>query len=388
MQFAVIGHPETTRVVGFGEAASTAGIHPPTVVPWRNVLDGRHEWVSRLPQDTWIRIESPGRNWPTELRLLTLGADECDDEDPAASKRSRFTIRELNELSETPGRVLALRQWFLGWRRALKDLNAVIDSNGLRWTSHPADIVALFDKEACQLRLIEGGCPMPPSLGVPDDFADLYERMRTAGCSRVILKSCHSSSASCAAALEFSGSRIQAFSTVDLVDHRDGLRLFNIRPGRWYRDLAGVKRLADALCRERVQAQAWIPKRGWKQKRIDFRVVTIGGRAKHTVIRLSDTPFTNLQLRSSRGDLEAFRTDFGEEPLRAIWDAAEHAARCFPRCLMLGVDVALNTHRDRAWVLEANAFGDHLPNSQVDGWDTYRWQIEALRDRYVSAIGR
>lgn len=388
MQFVVIGHPETSRVASFCEAAREAGIATPIVVPWHDVLSGSLERSGRIPHGASIRIETPGRNWPSELRLLRLGASERDEEDPDGSIRSRFAATKLNELSETPGRIIALRQWFLGWRRTLRELCAAVDRDEQCWTSHPDDIVTLFDKETCQSRLVEGGCPMPPSLGVPADFADLYERMRAAGRARVILKSCHSSSASCAVALESSGSRIQAFSTVDVIDHPDGLRLFNIRPGRWYRDLAGVKRLVDAVCRERVQAQVWIPKLGWNQRRVDLRVVTIGGRAKHTVIRLSGTPFTNLQLRNSRGDLEAFRRDFGNETLEVVWDAAERAAQCFPRCITLGVDIALGARRDRAWVLEANAFGDQLPNSHVDGWDTYRWQIESLRDRYVSAIGR
>jgi hypothetical protein len=388
VQFVVIGHPETSRVTAFLEAAREAGIALPTIIPWHNVLNGQFEWTKQIRRDAWMRIESAGRNWPAEFRLLTLGAEQLDEEDPTASIRSRFTPAQLADLSETPGRILALRQWYLGWRRTLIALNAAANDQDRNWTSDPKDIVTLFDKEACQLRLVDGGCPMPPSLGVPVNFADLYERMRSAGYSRAILKSCHSSSASCAVALEFSGARIQAFSTVDLIDHPDGTRLFNVRPGRWYRDLAGVKRLIDEICRQRVQAQAWIPKLGWKGKRVDFRVVTVGGRARHTVIRLSDTPFTNLQLRNTRGNLEEFRSAFGNDALQAVRDAAELAAQCFPRCVTLGVDVVLSSRRDRAWVLEANAFGDHLPNSLVDGWDTYRWQIEFLRDRYVSAIGR
>ena len=390
MQFVVIGHPETSRVIEFCEAARDGGLPAPIVIPWHEVLHGRFDWIDRLPPNARIRIESPGRNWPTELKLLKLGAGEPDEEDNLGGRRSRFALDELDQLSETPGRILALRQWFLGWRRALTSLATAVADRGFQanWTSPPDDIIALFDKETCQARLTGAGCPMPPSLGVPANFEDLYEQMRAVRRSRVILKSCHSSSASCAVALEFSGNRIQAFSTVDLVDHPQGLRLYNVRPGRWYRDLANVRRLVDAVCLERVQAQVWIPKLGWGQKRVDLRVVTIGGRARHTVVRLSSTPFTNLQLHNSRGDLEAFRSAFGEATLEIAWEAAERVAQCFPRCLHLGIDVALTSRSDRAWILEANAFGDYLPNCLAEGWNTHRWQIETLRNSYVSAIGR
>jgi len=203
--------------------------------------------------------------------------------------------------------------------------------------------------------------------------------------ARVFLKPCHGSSASGIVAIETSRGRIQAFSTVQIAERDGTAALWNSRPGRWYRELPELIRLIDEVCRHRAQAQVWLPKMGWSGRTIDFRVVTIAGEPMHAVLRMSKTPMTNLLLRNERGDIEAFERQ--HDPLvQMVREQAQRAAACFPQCLALGVDVAV-TPRGRAFVLEANAFGDLLPGCLHSGWDTYRWQLEKWRQLYVSAIG-
>ena len=376
MEFLIVGIPESSRVAGFRDAARAAGCAEPRVVSWMEVL-GENALLPP-PAAAWVRLESPGRNWNTERRLLEMGAAEEEDD----RRFTRVSRAELAAISESAGRVIAMRQWYLGWKRALSDLSARWP--GANFFSPPEDIAVLFDKELCQHLLETGGCPMPRSLGVPAGFEDLLDRMRTTRTPRVFLKACHGSSASGVIALETSRDRIHAFSTVALFG--DG-QIFNVRPVREYRDLREIIAVVNAVCRERAQAQAWVPKMGWRGKRTDLRIVTIAGRARHAVVRMSDTPMTNLQLRNTRGDLAAFAVERAGE-FAAAQVAAEKAAACFPRCLALGVDVAISPD-GRAWVLVANAFGDLLPGCLVDGWDAWRWQIEALRQRgYVSATGR
>ena len=100
---------------------------------------------------------------------------------------------------------------------------------------------------------------------------------------------------------------------------------------------------------------------------------------------MSRTPLTNLQLRNTRGDADEFEKHLGERYLDVVAQASM-AAAAFPRCLALGLDMAISPD-GRAWLLEANAFGDLLPGCLVDGWDTYRWQVEEMRNGYVSAMG-
>jgi hypothetical protein len=327
-----------------------------------------------------IRLESPGRNWQTEQALLKLGAEEPDCEDPQMSRYERFRKEEIDQWSEPAGRVIAMRQWYLGWCRALRDLALRLPK--CDFFNPPEDVACLFDKAECQRRVIAAGAAMPPSLGVPESFDDLIERMKLSGRTRIFLKACHGSSASGVVALEMSRDQIQMFTTARLV----GAALWNVRPGYRSRDLKEIRALVDAVCRHRAQAQVWVPKMGWRNRRLDLRVVTIAGHARHTVVRMSETPLTNLQLRNARGDLEAFAAEHGPA-LDAAKSEAERAASAFPQCMGLGIDVAI-TPDGRAWVLEANAFGDLLPGCKLDGWDTYRWEVEAMRRRYVSASGR
>ncbi len=363
MYVSVVGIPESARVAGFCAALRESGLPPPEVLSWVDVLDG-------TTPSSIVRLESPGRSWNTERRLLLLGADEADETD-AAPHFKRLSRAEINTLSEPAGRIVAMRQWYLGWRRALRELDA--RTPGSHYFSPPGDVACMFDKELCQRRVEVAGCAMPRSLGVPVGFEDLLERMRAARCPRIFLKACHGSSASGVIALETSGGRVQAFSTARLARGA----LWNTRPGQWVRDLPGIIALVDAVCRERAQAQAWVPKMGWRGHCVDLRIVTIAGRARHVVVRMSRTPFTNLQLRNRRGDAVEFALDHAKA-LESAKEMAGKAAAAFPKCLSLGVDVAI-TPDGRPWVLEVNAFGDLLPGCLVYGWDTYRWQTEFLR---------
>lgn len=381
MNCLIIGIPESARVAGFLEAASAGGWPPCPVASWREVLEGGWEPPAGAPR--LVRLESPGRNWPTEQRLLELGAGEPDPEDPGTSKAfdtgtgaapcfDRLSLEQLAAMSEPAGRIVAMRQWYLGWRSALRRLESRLP--GAVFLNSPASIAILFDKAACQQRLEAGGCPVPPALGIPASADALMAMMRQAGRRRVFLKTCHGSSASGVVALESSPAHgIQAFSTVELHSLKGRTLIFNRRPGAWTRGWAEVRPLLDAVCRQRALAQVWVPKAGWRGKTMDLRIVTIAGRARHMVVRLSRSPLTNLQLRNVRGDTAAFES---ERPAwaRAARRAAEQAADCFPDCLTLGIDIAL-TPDGRPWVLEANAFGDHLPGCLYEGLNPWEWQV-------------
>jgi hypothetical protein len=342
-----------------------AGWPEPEVFSWVDVLDG-------VTPSGVVRLDSPGRSWNTERRLLLLGATEN-------SGNGWISREQVGAMGEPAGRIVAMPQWHAGWCRALGDLRS--RTPDAMYLNAPEDVAILFDKQQTQERLEAGGCRMPRSLGVPSSFDDLLARMHAARCPRVFLKACHGSSASGVVALETSRANIQAFTTARWV----GGFLWNQRPIQQVRELSMIAAIVDAICRQHAQAQAWVPKMGWRGHRIDLRIVTIGGRARHAVVRMSQTPMTNLQLHNRRGDLAAFAQEHGDGLGRARVEA-ERAAAAFPQCLTLGVDVALDP-AGRAWVLEANAFGDLLPGCLVDGWDTYRWQVEALRQRQVSRIG-
>jgi hypothetical protein len=191
--------------------------------------------------------------------------------------------------------------------------------------------------------------------------------------------------------LESSRTKIQAFSTLDVVDTPEGPRLYNQRRIRVWRDAAEVRRLVDAACGERCLAQVWIPKAGLGGRPFDLRVVVVGGKAGHVMLRLGRGPMTNSQLLGGKGDVVELRRRMGDESWSRLLVSCEQAmTRCFPRSLYAGLDVLVEPDFRTTRILEINAFGDLLPRVLHEGRDTYEWEIlEALRRQpvQVSASG-
>jgi hypothetical protein len=309
---ALFANPESRRVEGFSLALGRTLGQRPLLVPWQRVLDGS-AWQSKFEAaPRHLRLESPGRNWRVEQQLLMRGAS-VEDEETARGWRS-LPAEQISALDIDSGRVLPMRQWFIGWRAALQELSRWTQEGG--WSSHwlcpPEEVICMFDKWACQGKLEKAGLAVPPSLGVPRNFEELWETMRQAGRRRVFLKPCHGSSASGVVALESSRTDVQAFSTLELVDTEDGLRLYNQRQIRTWRGAAEVRRLVDAVCAERCLVQAWIPKAGLFGRPFDVRVVVIGGRARNVMVRLGRGPITNSQLLGGKGDVETLRRRMGD----------------------------------------------------------------------------
>ena len=142
--------------------------------------------------------------------------------------------------------------------------------------------------------------------------------------------------------------------------------------------------LIDRLCRCDVHVEEWVPKAGMHGRTFDLRVVVIGGRMRHTLMRLSRGPMTNLHLLNERRDTDALREQMGET-WQALAETAGKVAGCFPCTLHFGLDVAvapgLRSHR----VLEVNAFGDLLKGALHEGRNTYESQLQAVGEGWFDA---
>jgi hypothetical protein len=390
-EFGLFCNPESRRTEGFAIALGRVLRQRPKYIPWSWVIEGS-AWQKQL-EDTprFLRLESPGRNWRVEQQLLLRGAALEDEE---ASRGWRCMAPEtVASLASEPGRVLPMRQWFLGWRQTLQELDAWAKERGFdsRWLCPPEDVLCMFDKLACHRKLESAGIAVPPVLGLPRSFDELWECMKQCGRRRVFLKPCHGSSASGVVALEASKREIQAFSTLELVEAADGVRLYNLRRIQLWRGAAEVRRLVDNACAERCVAQVWVPKAGISGAPFDLRVVVIGGCARHTMLRLGRGPMTNSQLLGGKGDVEALRRRMGEEAWLGMLGTCEQAmAECFPRSLYAGFDVLIEPDFRTTRIIEVNAFGDLLPRILCEDRDTYEWEVvEALRREpaQVSATG-
>lgn len=373
--FAILGDPALNRVQFFAAAASAAGV-PIEIVSYREIGEEGSDWRARLAGRR-VRLESPGRDCATERALLRRGAVAGVE-----PNFSRVAPDRLESMLREPGRVFATRQWYLGYVDLLNEIAAAAGSNGASFLNSPADVAVMFDKRACHARLAAGGVPVPRALATPESFAHVIELMTRARLDRVFLKTCHGSGANGVLALERRPYAIQGTTALQ-VDRSGGeTKVFATRRLRVYRDSTMLRRLVDALCRERLHVEEWVPKAGVAGRTADVRVVVIGGRACHLALRLAEGPITNLHLSGAKkGGEELLVGRGGLAAATLVRRTAEQAAACFPTSLCVGVDVALTPSFRQARVLEVNAFGDLLEGVAWRGFDTYTWAIRAALNR-------
>jgi hypothetical protein len=379
----LIANPGCRRTLVFGEALARAGLPPARLVPWTDVLHRKAHLSDVVRRGDGVRIESPGRDWEVERSLLQRGAEVPDEEGDFA----RISGAAAGELTVDRGRIIYPRQWYLGFRSVLEQLERELaDCPEHSLIQHPAEIARMFDKPACHETLGRAGVPVPRSLGVPACYEELLARMEETGCRSVFVKLAHGSSASGVVAYRTDGRRHQAVTTVETVRSGSELLLYNSRRVRVHRDQGAIAELVDALCRHRVHAEEWLPKAGFAGCAFDLRVLVIGGRVRHTVARFSRTPMTNLHLLNRRGDVEAVRERMGPHAWEAMLETCRRAAAAFPRSLHAGLDVLVMPDFRRHAVLEANAFGDLLPGITCDGRDTYADELAALGGMSCSTL--
>lgn len=347
LRFAVVGNPDNRRVTLFADAVREEGLPEPRIVPWLDVLRGDAEFYS----GELVRVDSPGED--AEVTRLLRGSDEPID----------------------MYRVEGTRQWYQGFATVLEKLEHTIDDAGAARLFTAQGVATAFDKQATHALLTDAGVPVP-------------QPAATDGTESAFIKIRHGSSASGVLALTVRGPRRRAVTSAELVRTETGIELYNSLNVRTYLRDEDIDDVLAVLGRDGLHAERWVRKLSIAGRGCDLRVVTIGGRAAHAVVRTSTSPMTNLHLGGQRGDLAAFQALVGEKRWLRILDIAESAAACFPGVHCLGIDVQPGADGlDR--VGEVNAYGDLLPNlmglpgTPGEGVGTYRAQVRSLIGRHA-----
>ncbi|ARF77480.1 hypothetical protein B7C62_32765 [Kitasatospora albolonga] len=358
----MVGNPENRRVAFFREAVRAAGLEPPRVVSWLQVLGGEAVFGA----GETVRIDSPGED--AEVERLLRGVDD-------------------------PTRVEGSARWYAGFLAAVGEVARAASAAGAELLASPGDLATLFDKRLCHALLESAGVAVPasPTSGprAPEvrGWSDVRALMREHRMPRAFVKIAHGSSASGVLAVETAGpGRVRAITSVE----RDAEgRLFNSLRVRRYSTEREVGAVVDALAPDGLHIERWLPKASQRGRAADLRIVVVGGRATHAVVRTSRSPMTNLHLGGARGDLDEVRAAVAA--VGGSWREAlavcERAAACFPGTLCVGVDLLPAAGWRRFAVGEVNAFGDllpgltGLPGSGAEGLDTYAAQVAAVLDR-------
>ncbi len=368
----IIGNPGGLRVGLMRRTLAGLGAPPPRVLAYADLLAGRCG-LEELPAHSIVRLESPGKDFEVERRLLMRGAAEAESEGSPA-----ITLPEAERLEFDRGRIWCPRQWYLGFRNALRTWHAELATrDDILWTAHPADVETLFDKSRCRAGCRDGGVPVPDAVEPVACYEDLVAQMEARRWERVFVKLAHGSSASGAVAVQRHRGRLAAFTTVELVAN-GALRLYNRRPVRTTVDEDEIRRLIDALAPHRVHAEQWLPKASLHHGIFDLRIVVIARRARHAIVREGRSPMTNLQLGNRRGSLVELRRRIAAERWQALEATCSRIGNLYAGSLQLGVDLLLTPGLRNHFVLEVNAFGDLLPRVLHEGQTTFEAELAAL----------
>ncbi|MBL8813688.1 MAG: STM4014 family protein [Planctomycetaceae bacterium] len=360
----IIGNPENRRVTFCSEDARRLGWQV-RIVPWIELLNTSEEtWASRIAASI-IRIESPGENSAVERCLISRGANATSAD-------------ACLQFSGEYGRIESMADWFAGFCHVLEALaRSNRDEQHGRWMNHPDDIMVMFDKARCQQLLRIAEIPVPQVYGFIESWSGLVQLMENAGVHRVFVKPPHSSSASGVIALQRLGTRWVAQTSVEVVCSGEAVRLYNSLDVKRYDDPETISRIVDELGKSGLHVEKWIPKAGFAGRTFDLRVLVVAGQTRHTVVRTSVTPMTNLHLGNARGDLDALRDLIPEVYWNAAMETCQRAALCFPGSLYTGIDLLFTPGFRSHCVLEANAFGDLLPGIMSRGESTYEAELKA-----------
>jgi hypothetical protein len=377
LPFVIVGNPENRRVTLFQEALARGGHAPAHVIRWLDLARGEEgvaeDPLQSIPKEpALVRIDSFGEDFEVTRELFRRGYEDARD-----AGVWTLTPDEVTSLPYDRGRILAPKQEHFGFLRVLGDLQrALAKRPELRPLTSAESIVRLFDKSTCSAAFSAAGIPVARALSGVASIQELRKRMRDEQITRVFVKLTCGSSASCLAFFHHDKKEEWLFTSMEI----EGERLYNSLRPRRYRESAAIERLLSFLFREGSHVEENVPKARLKGRFFDTRMLAIDGEVVFTVMRKSVHPITNLHLGGERGTPEELTSAVSPEVLEAAHESCRRVA-ALQDTLHVGVDVMFTAGCDDHRVLEANAFGDLLPNLTRDGLSVYEWEIRAARLR-------
>jgi glutathione synthase/RimK-type ligase-like ATP-grasp enzyme len=356
----LIGSARGRRTPLLEAAAGRVGL-PIEVIDWRDLLRDESSIERRLgsvrTRHVWCKIDPPSDDPQTVDALIRRGFEASDDGLPAPHPLRR-------------GELAFMQWWHAGFMSLLKRIESQLD--GLRLFTSVEHIKTMCDKLACQRHLCRR-VDLPLLLGEVTSFEAFEAQWPADELPAVFIKPRYGSSAAGVIALRrHRDGHIRAYSSARFGG--DG-SLYSHRKIAAYSEREQVAPLVDALAAQGAYAERWIPKprAPGAGASYDVRVVTFCGRPRQRIARISSSPMTNLHL----GNRRAAPQWLTERQVSILEDTVAAAASAFDESLTIGFDVV--PQATRAYVLEANAFGDLLPGLEFDGASTFDDQVRRVR---------
>ncbi len=352
----LVGPRGSRRIAALQQALQAQGQPAATVFDYLQLLDiaaPLQDWLARHPA-ALVKLESPGEASALHQALIVRGWHCLGQPGPAPAPLAH-------------GELAHQHLWHAGFADLLATLPAA------RYLNPPADLLAMTDKLGCQQRLAAAGVSVPALLGTVDSYAGLRECLQASGCTQAFLKPRYGSSGAGVLAYRWhrDGRQI-ASGSAELVVQDGQVRVFNALRQRRYTRTDEIAPLVDAIAAQGAYLEQWIPKPrapGLPGYHYDLRVVAFDGAARQRVARASRGPLTNLHLGNRRLPAQAWQS---ADVDAAVASTVAQAASAFADSRMIGFD--LIQRAGRCHVLEANGFGDLLPELRWQGRTTYEDQ--------------
>lgn len=351
------------RLDGFSAALTSRGHPAPTHLTYEQFIADPESLKDILERVDILRIDSPGGGYD----IWKCFADYVDLPTTGYEKQH--------------GQIYTQAPFVQGTYQAIKSASDMAATQDVTCMVDPEAVKCFMDKQAAH-ELCSGTITMPERLPSISSWADLDRTMNAKGLTRVFMKLRYGSAASGVIAIETKGSRLRLWTSVERVEGASGAFLFNSLKIRKYLD-DDARRLIDQVAMMGVHTERWIPKLRIDNKPCDLRLVVVGGEPVHRVVRCSGTPLTNLHLGNERMSAEAMREILSETVWAEILDMGKRAGALFPKHLCIGIDIAVHKETRNPYLLEINAFGDHLNRVYYDGLDPYEYQIRYLETKFA-----
>jgi len=353
----LLANPQNRRVTLFAEALAEAGHPAPQVISWLEYLRDPRVLEAVPDDERLVRVDSFGEDFEVEKLLLARGG-----------------FPNAATLVENRGEVIAPRVAHEGFLEVLSQLGKLVAKRP-RWRLLNAldEISELFDKRRTSRRFRDAGIPVPDFLDeVPTEPGALLDAARARGWKQLFVKPSMGSSASGVLLVSLTARTAEIRTSLEW----DAPRWFNNLKLSHYRTKEAVHRALGFVLAQGAQVELAIPKATLDEAFFDLRVLCIAGEPRFIVVRQNRHPITNLHLGGWRGDVEKLRAAMQPAQWDAMLETCRRTAGLY-RSLHVGLDVMFEPGFDRHRVIEANAFGDLLPNLTLDGKSVYRWEIDA-----------
>lgn len=370
-QVVLIAPPNSRRVTAFQQALQKIRWPIAKIISFHDVVKHPNLLIDCIEQGDIIRLETSGECSATERLLLQLG------------ESSVVNNIAIDDLQLEQGEIIPSNQWYAGLNIFFRQTQKLLQQAQPHYPMLDVNEgLIFFDKRKTSIHWQQQGLPTPKTITDNiENFEQLVDVLAKQKISRVFIKLAHGSAASGTMALSVTDKKTHAITTIELLQQAGQIRFYNTRRLKQYTDRHLIATMFNQLIKYHdLQIEAWIPKASYQGNIFDVRIVVINGQAQHTLIRLGKQAMTNLHLENGRGDLAQVKTSLGDH-WNAIPKLAEQAMRAFPNSLYAGLDVLITPHQHKAYLLEANTFGDFHPNTYWQGLNTYQAELLALLKR-------